>query len=81
LRHKEDVEFLPATKNAINGVHMIEFFPVICAWTDEKDLAFDQLTSAVWLPGWLGLLRLHPFFDPLRDDPRFERIVALLAPK
>jgi hypothetical protein len=27
------------------------------------------------------LVFLHPFWDPLRGDPRFEKIVASLAPK
>ena len=62
---------------------MIEFFAIICAWAGEKDLALEQLATAVRLPGWLsyGLLRLHPIFDPLRGDPRFDKIVASLAPK
>jgi hypothetical protein len=28
-----------------------------------------------------GALKLLPFWDPLRDDPRFEKIVQSLAPK
>jgi hypothetical protein len=28
-----------------------------------------------------ALLRLHPYWDPLRGVPRFEKIVASLAPK
>jgi hypothetical protein len=28
-----------------------------------------------------GALKLHPLWDPLRGDPRFEQIVASLAPK
>jgi hypothetical protein len=28
-----------------------------------------------------GLLKLHPYWDSLRGDPRFEKIVASLAPK
>jgi len=28
-----------------------------------------------------GYLKLYPFWDPLRGDPRFEKIVASLAPK
>jgi cell wall assembly regulator SMI1 len=28
-----------------------------------------------------GLLKLHPIWDPLRGDPRFEKIVASLAPQ
>ena len=59
------------------------FFAVICAWVGEKDLAIEQLTRALQLPGRLnyGGLRLSPSWDPLRGDPRFEAIVASLAPK
>jgi hypothetical protein len=32
-------------------------------------------------PLTVGLLRLDPIWDPLRNDPRFEKIVASLAPK
>jgi TolB-like protein/class 3 adenylate cyclase/Tfp pilus assembly protein PilF len=77
------VQLLPIAKDFINGVHMIEYFGVIAAWTGEKDLAFEQLETAVKMPGSLtyGQLKLHPFWDPLRDDPRFDKIVASLAPK
>jgi hypothetical protein len=27
------------------------------------------------------MLKLFPFWDPIRGDPRFEKIVASLAPK
>ncbi len=55
----------------------------IYAWTGEKDLALEQLAVATNIPGYLsyGELRLHPYWDPLRGDPRFEKIVASLAPK
>jgi tetratricopeptide (TPR) repeat protein len=77
------VELVPVTKDAINGVHMIEYLAVIAAWTGEKDLAFEQLAIAARLPSRVnyGQLKLHPFWDPLRGDPRFDQIVASLAPK
>jgi serine/threonine protein kinase len=77
------IELLPVTRDALNGPHMVEFFGMICAWVGEKDLAFQQLELAVQLPGWIsyGHLRLYPAWDPLRNDPRFEKIVASLAPK
>ena len=55
---------------------------LIYAWTGERDLAFKQLAIAARIPGYLsyGQLRLHPYWDPLRGDPRFEKIVASLAP-
>ncbi len=78
------VELIPVSKSAIDGAMLMEYLAVIYAWTDEKDRAIEQLTEAAKLPGaWLsyGHLRLHSFWDPLRGDPRFEAIVASLAPE
>jgi TolB-like protein/class 3 adenylate cyclase/Tfp pilus assembly protein PilF len=77
------VELLPVTKDAINGVHMIEYLAMIAAWVGDKDLACEQLAIAVKLPGTLsyGQLKLLSYWDPLRGDPRFEKIVASFAPK
>jgi len=77
------VELLPVTKDSISGSLLVQNLALIYAWTGEKDLAFEQLSVAAKLPGLLsyGQLRLHPYWDPLRGDPRFERIVASLAPK
>ena len=77
------VELLPITKDAINGVHMIEYLAMIAAWVGDKDFACEQLAIAVKLPGTLsyGQLKLLPYWDPLRGDPRFEKIVNSLAPK
>jgi TolB-like protein/Tfp pilus assembly protein PilF len=90
LGNKEDairagrraVELLPVSRNAIEGALLIEYLALIYAWTGEKDLAFQQLAVAARTPGFLsyGELRLHPRWDSLRGDPRFEKIVASLAP-
>ena len=91
LGNKEDairegrraVELLPVTKDAIIGAQLAQNLALIYAWTGEKDLALQQLAVATNIPGYLsyGELRLHPRWDPLRGDPRFEKIVASLAPK
>jgi serine/threonine-protein kinase len=77
------VELLPVEKDAINGPHMIEYSAMIAAWVGDKDLACEQLANAVRRPSDFGYgeLKLLPFWDPLRGDPRFEKIVASLAPK
>jgi serine/threonine protein kinase/Flp pilus assembly protein TadD len=77
------VELLPVEKDAINGPHMIEYFAMTAAWVGDKDLACEQLATAVRRPSDFGYgeLKLLPFWDPLRGDPRFEKIVASLAPK
>jgi serine/threonine protein kinase/tetratricopeptide (TPR) repeat protein len=77
------VELLPVEKDAINGPRMIAQFAMIAAWAGEKDLACEQLAMAVRPPAPVtyGQLKLLPFWDPLRGEPCFEKIVASLAPK
>jgi TolB-like protein/class 3 adenylate cyclase/Flp pilus assembly protein TadD len=77
------VELLPVMKDAIIGPLLVKYLALIYAWTGENDLAFEQLTIAAKLPCSLsyGELLLHPYWDPLRGDPRFEKILASLAPK
>jgi tetratricopeptide (TPR) repeat protein len=77
------VELLPVTKDALNGAEILYFYAVICAWTGERDLAIEQLTILAKIPAGVsyGEIRLDPFWDPLRGDPRFEQIVVSLAPK
>ena len=77
------VELIPVGKSAIEGPLLIKYLAAIYAWTGDKGRAFEQLDKAVHLPGYLsyGELRLHPIWDPLRGDPRFEKIIASLAAK
>jgi serine/threonine protein kinase/tetratricopeptide (TPR) repeat protein len=77
------VELLPVEKDALVGPTMIKYLAMIAAWAGDKDLACDQLARAGRLPGGVsyGELRLLPYWDPLRGDPRFETIVTSLAPK
>lgn len=80
------VELLPVEKDSVNGLHMIEHLAMIAAWVGEKDLACEQLAKAIRYPMYpsavsYGELKLMPWWDPLHGDPRFEKIVASLAPK
>ena len=76
-------ELMPPSKDSINGAHIMQVLAVIYAWVGEKDLALEQLQRTVQIPGGAnyGNLRLWPHWDPFRGDPRFEKIVASLAPK
>jgi tetratricopeptide (TPR) repeat protein len=76
-------ELLPVSKDAIDGVDIAINLAQIYAWTGEKDRAIEQIAAVERVPNTLsyGLLKLHPYWDPLRGDPRFEKIVASLAPK
>jgi tetratricopeptide (TPR) repeat protein len=77
------LELTPVAKNAVDGAGVLYFFAVICAWTGERDLAFEQLETLAKIPAGAsyGDLRLDPNWDSLRGDERFEKIVASLAPK
>jgi serine/threonine-protein kinase len=77
------VELLPVEKDAINGPAMIKYLAIIAAWVGDNDLACEQLATAIRFPNSpsYGQLKLLPFWDPLRGDQRFEKIVASLAPK
>ncbi len=92
LGNKEDairegqraVELLPISKSPIEGAMLTQYLAVIYAWTGEKDRAIERLAEVAKLAGShmsYGHLRLHPLWDPLRGDPRFEAIVASLAPR
>jgi TolB-like protein/Tfp pilus assembly protein PilF len=76
-------ELLPLSKDAGAGAGLISSLAVIYAWTGEKDLAFEQLAVSAQIANGVtyGELKLDPQWDLLRADPRFEKIVASLAPK
>ena len=70
-------ELTPVTKDGITGSVIMKYLGVIYAWTGEKDLAIKQIAETLQVPGDFsyGELRLHPIWDPLRGDPRFEKLV------
>ena len=94
LGHKEQaleegrraIALMPTEKDVNNGSRVLQYFAITAAWAGEKELALQQLETGLRAPVAsnalsYGVLKLHPFWDPLRGDPRFEQIVASLAPK
>ena len=70
-------ELLPITKDAMGGAELLTNQAVIYAWVGQKDLAINQLEEVLRIPSLVcyGRLRLDPSWDPLRGDPRFEKLV------
>ncbi len=76
-------ELLPPSKDAINGGLILQKLARIYAQTGDVNRADNFLEKMITLPNGLGYgtLKLEQDWDALRGDPRFEKIVASLAPK
>lgn len=76
-------ELLPMSADAIDGVALAVNLAQIYTWTGENDRAIEQIVSIEQKPNMLsyGFLKLHPYWDSLRQDDRFQKILASLSPK
>ncbi len=82
---------VPIEKDALNGPGSMEILARVAAQMGEPDRAIDTLQKLLSIP-YIGvlasnvpltpaLLRLDPMFDPLRNDPRFQKLTASPAPE
>jgi TolB-like protein/Tfp pilus assembly protein PilF len=86
LGHKEDavrearsaVELHPREKDQLTYAELTKNLAVVYAWSGNKEAALNELKSLLQIPAPLtyGELRLHPYWDPLRGDPRFDQLVV-----
>ena len=74
-------ELRPISRDPVDGPETAKFQALVNAWCGERDLALQQLTMLVKIPGDLapGDLKLSPTWDDLRGDVRFEEIAAEAA--
>jgi len=81
----------PIEKDALDGAVPIEVLARVAARMEEPDRAIAALQKLLSIPGHgpftlnmpltPALLRLDPMFDPLRNDPRFQKLAQSPAPK
>jgi TolB-like protein/Tfp pilus assembly protein PilF len=79
---KHAVEMLPISKDAVDGPSMVYNLAMVYAWTNEPDLAFLALGPLAKIPNgvYYGDLTGTQDFYPLRNDRRFDKLLAELAP-
>jgi len=79
------IELRPVSQDAFDGTFYLYDFAEIQARVGNTDEALSAIRQLLDLSAGLmmspALLRLDPAWDPIRSDPRFEKIVASLAPK
>lgn len=77
------VDLMPLSKDIYDGALVLEGLAQVYTWTNEPDRAIELLQKLAAMPSYVNYarLKLHPMWNPLRGDPRFEKIVNSLAPK
>jgi serine/threonine protein kinase len=74
----------PISEDTLGGPDIATFVAQLYVWTSHSNLAFEQLNVLIKIPGRslnYGDLKTNPGWDPLRNDPRFDRLLAELAPR
>jgi tetratricopeptide (TPR) repeat protein len=80
---KRASEILPISKDALDGTVVLKNLAVVYSWSGEFDQALAVLKLLTEQPFGIfyGELKRDPWWEPLRQDPRYSKLVAELAPK
>jgi hypothetical protein len=80
---KRAIEMLPISKDAVDAPGLSINLAIVYAWANDLDLAFETLGPSAKTPGgiYYGQLKRERYWDPLRNDPRFDKLLAELAPR
>jgi tetratricopeptide (TPR) repeat protein len=76
----------PVTEDAVEGPIIAMKVALVDVWANQSDLAFEKLNIMIKVPRPsvclnYGDLKTDPEWDPLRKDPRFDKLLAQLAPQ
>jgi TolB-like protein/Flp pilus assembly protein TadD len=71
------VALWPVSKDALKGPMFVKNLAMIYAWVGDADAALDQIEYLLSRPSnvTVAMLYVAPFWDPLRDHPRFQALL------
>ncbi len=79
------IEMRPISEDVEDGPVIARNVAAVYAWANQSDYAFEQLNILIKMPSYIfltyGDLKTDPTWDPLRKDPRFDKLLAELTPK
>src|SRR5947209_6322527 len=85
------IAMISIEKDALTGPRPLDILARVAARVGDPDRAISTLTKLLSIPYEAplaanppltpALLRMDPMFDPLRKDPRFEKLIAASAQK
>jgi serine/threonine-protein kinase len=75
---KKAVELLPVTREALIGTNRLEDLAIIYTMVGNADEAVNTLDRLLSIPSWMSasMLRVDPVWKPLRNNPRFQKLIA-----
>jgi serine/threonine-protein kinase len=85
------IALFPVDKDALTGPRPLDILARVAARTGDPDRSISTLEKLLSIPYEAplaanppltpALLRLDPMFDPLRKDPRFQKLIAASGSK
>lgn len=74
---------MPVSKDAYDGPLILQGLAQVYTWTGDKNRALDELQTLIEMPGYIsyGYLKTDPAWQPLRDQPRFQQLLASMLSK
>jgi len=75
------LKLMPVSKDAYDGPLILQGLAQVYTWTGDHNQAFPGLEALLAMPGYVsyGYLKTDPAWQPLREDSRFQQLLASMA--